>query len=67
MQEIKLDKKLSRKEAAHELCISPQTLANWASNGKVDIPYHKIGKRKVFYYKSDIDSYIASTRITHSQ
>lgn len=67
MMAIKSDKKLSRKEAAKELCVSPQTLANWASNGKIDIPYHKIGKRKVFYYQSDIDAYIASTRTTHAE
>lgn len=67
MMVIKSDKKLSRKEAAKELCVSPQTLANWASNGKIDIPYHKIGKRKVFYYQSDIDAYIASTRTTHAE
>lgn len=67
MQQIKSDKKLTRSEAAKELCVSPQTLANWASNGRVKIPFHKIGKRKVFYYKSDIDAYIASTRTTHTQ
>lgn len=67
MEQINTDKKLSRKEAARELCISPQTLANWASTGHVKIPYYKIGKKKVFYYKSDIDAYIASTRTTHTQ
>ncbi|MEQ5221409.1 MULTISPECIES: helix-turn-helix transcriptional regulator [Providencia] len=67
MKQINVDKKLTRKEAAIELSISPQTLANWASNGRVQIPFYKIGKRKVFYYKSDIDAYIASTRTTHTQ
>lgn len=67
MQQIKSDKKLTRSEAAKELCVSPQTLANWASNGRVKIPFHKIGSRKVFYFKSDIDAYIASTRTTHTQ
>lgn len=48
MEQIKSDKKLTRKEAAKELSISPQTLANWASTGRVKIPFHKIGSRKVF-------------------
>ncbi|GAB1439017.1 hypothetical protein MASR2M36_17790 [Providencia sp.] len=60
-----IDIRLTREEAAKEVGVSPQTLANWASNGRVNIPYHKIGKRKVFYYKSDIDAYIASTRTVH--
>lgn len=60
-----LDKKLSRKDAAKALCISPQTLANWASTGKVNIPYYRISKKKVFYYQSDIDAYIASTRVNN--
>ncbi|QNP22250.1 helix-turn-helix transcriptional regulator [Providencia rettgeri] len=60
-----IDRRLTRKEAAKELEVSPQTLANWASTGRVNIPYHKIGKRIVFYYKSDIDAYIASTRTNH--
>ncbi|WP_036416608.1 AlpA family transcriptional regulator [Morganella sp. EGD-HP17] len=67
MLQTKSDKKLSRKAAAKELCVSPQTLANWACTGKVNIPYHKISKRKVFYYQSDIDAYIASTRTTHAE
>ncbi|MDR2227520.1 MAG: helix-turn-helix domain-containing protein [Providencia sp.] len=67
MEQINTDKKLTRKEAAKELSISPQTLANWASTGRVKIPFHKIGTRKVFYFKSDIDAYISSTRMTHTQ
>ena len=35
---------LTREEAAIYLGIAPKTLANWASNGKVQIPYSKVGK-----------------------
>lgn len=54
--------KLTRKEAAAELGVSPQTLANWACTGRVSIPFYKVGKKKVIYYKSDLDSYLASVR-----
>ena len=36
---------LSRKEAAVVLRVSPQTLAAWASNRRVVLPYAKIGHR----------------------
>ncbi|WP_392439917.1 helix-turn-helix domain-containing protein [Edwardsiella piscicida] len=54
--------KLTRKEAAAELGVSPQTLANWACTGRVSIPFYKVGKKKVIYYKSDLDCYLASVR-----
>ncbi|MBD2798359.1 helix-turn-helix domain-containing protein [Xenorhabdus sp. PR6a] len=53
--------KFTRSEAAIYLGVTPQTLANWAHTGKEKIPYHKIG-RKVIYLKSDLDSYLVSTR-----
>ncbi|PHM48567.1 helix-turn-helix domain-containing protein [Xenorhabdus miraniensis] len=53
--------KLTRSEAAAYLGVTAQTLANWAHTGKEKIPYHKIG-RKVIYFKSDLDGYLISTR-----
>ncbi|MDX7989439.1 helix-turn-helix domain-containing protein [Xenorhabdus sp. 12] len=53
--------KFTRAEAAVYLGVTPQTLANWAHTGKERIPYHKVG-RKVIYFKSDLDGYLASTR-----
>ncbi|MBE8597006.1 helix-turn-helix domain-containing protein [Xenorhabdus sp. BG5] len=53
--------RLTRAEAAAYLGVTSQTLANWASTGKEKIPYHKIG-RKVIYFKSDLDNYLISNR-----
>lgn len=58
--------KLTRKEAAAELGVSPQILANWASSGRVSIPFYKVGRKKVIYYKSDLDAYLASVRQTQT-
>lgn len=59
------DEKFTRPEAASHLGVTAQTLANWASTGRVKIPFHKVG-RKVIYMKSDLDSYLASTRRTQT-
>lgn len=59
------DKKLTRGEAADHLGVLPQTLANWAHTGRLKIPFHKVG-RKVIYFKSDLDAYLESTRRTQT-
>lgn len=59
--EAKFFERLTRTEAAEYLGVNSQTLANWAHTGRVKIPHHKIG-RKVVYFKSDLDSYLASVR-----
>ncbi|EAA7430281.1 DNA-binding protein [Salmonella enterica subsp. enterica serovar Schwarzengrund] len=55
-------KKLTRPEAAEYLGVATRTLANWHSSGRVRIPFYKIGRKKVIYMKSDLDSYLASVR-----
>lgn len=50
---------LSRKSAARYLGLSPQTLAQWACNKKVLLPYLKIGRR-VMYRRADLDAFIAA-------
>jgi len=57
--------KLTRSEAAEHLGVNPQTLANWAHTGRVKIPFHKVG-RKVIYFKADLDAYLDSTRRTQT-
>ncbi|MBJ3592096.1 helix-turn-helix domain-containing protein [Salmonella enterica subsp. enterica serovar Saintpaul] len=57
--------KYTRSEAAAELGVTTQTLANWAHTGRVKIPFHKVG-RKVIYLKSDLDTFLASTRRTQT-
>ena len=36
--------KFTRAEAAVYLGVNTQTLANWASTGRVKIPHHKVGR-----------------------
>ena len=56
---------LTREEAAIYLGIAPKTLANWASNGKVQIPYSKVGKL-VRYRIADLDIYLESNKMLHT-
>ena len=51
-------KLMSRREAAHYLGVSPQTLAVWACTQRYYLPLVKIG-RHVKYRKSDLDAFIA--------
>lgn len=62
---LKTPRRLTRSEAANYLGVTPQTLANWASTGKVQILHYKVG-RKVIYFQSDLDAYLASTRRTQT-
>jgi excisionase family DNA binding protein len=48
---------VSRKEAAKQLGIAPQTLAQWACSGRYNLPYVKVG-RSAKYRKVDIDNFI---------
>jgi excisionase family DNA binding protein len=48
---------LSRKDAARQLGVAPQTLAQWACSGRYNLPYVKVG-RSVKYRKVDIDNFI---------
>jgi len=43
------------------LNISKRTLYNWRVKGTGPV-YHKIGIRRIVYYKSDIDEWISNTR-----
>ena len=55
------DELLTRKEAAALLRRTPQTLAYWASSGKVELPLVKIGSL-VRYKKSDVLTLINNSR-----
>ncbi|HFW3114380.1 TPA: helix-turn-helix domain-containing protein [Salmonella enterica subsp. diarizonae serovar 61:r:-] len=54
--------RMSRKEAAAYIGVSPATMATWACTGLVKIPYYRGGAKKVIYLKSDLDTYLESTR-----
>lgn len=47
------DEWLTRKEAAKFLGMSHHTLANWALDDSISLPYYKVGKM-VRYKKSDL-------------
>ena len=52
------DKKYySREEASAYLGLGTSTLAAWASNGRQDLPYTKMG-RMVRYRKEDLDAFM---------
>lgn len=57
---------LTRNEAASFLGVAPKTLANWASTGRVGIPFYKVGPRSVVYRRSDLEAYLASVKMAHT-
>lgn len=63
---MEFNDRMTRKEAASYIGVNPATMANWASSGKVQIPYYKAGLKKVIYFKNDLDSYLISTRRTQA-
>jgi len=50
---------LTRREAAVYLKLAVQTLASWASNGRYNLPFMKVG-RLVRYRRGDLDRWLAS-------
>ena len=54
---------LSRQKAADYLNMKPQTLAVWASAGRYNLPFIKIG-RKVYYLKEHLDDFLSSRTYT---
>ena len=53
---------LNRVEAATFLGVSRQTLAAWASNKRVILPFVKMGRR-VMYRRQDLDAFCASNLV----
>lgn len=58
------DRLLSREEAAEFLGVSKGTLEVWASTGRYDLPYIKVG-RLVKYWLSDLITFANSRKIQH--
>lgn len=56
---------LSREKAAEYLGLQPQTLAVWASTGRYDLPYIRVG-RSARYRQSDLDAWLESRSRTHT-
>ncbi|EGA64178.1 helix-turn-helix domain-containing protein [Vibrio brasiliensis] len=61
-----MNNKFNRKQAAEYLGLSEGTLAVWASTGRYQLPFVKVG-RKVFYRKSDLDAFIESNIVTQTR
>ena len=49
--------RLTRKEAAKYLGVAPGTLDVWASTGRYNLPFVKVG-RIAFYRRSALDTFI---------
>jgi excisionase family DNA binding protein len=54
--------RLSADDAAEYIGVEYQTLAAWRSNKRHVIPYIKVGS-KVFYRRSDLDTWLESRRV----
>ena len=52
---------ITRKQAAEHLGIKEQTLACWASAGRYDLPFYKIG-RTAKYKLSDVQAFVNANR-----
>ena len=55
---IAFPKLVSRDEAAALLRVRPQTLAVWATTGRYNLPFVKVGRR-VMYRLADIERFIS--------
>ena len=62
-QAHKPDDLLTQDEAATELGVKPNTLANWRCTKRTVIPYVKIGKRAIRYRWADVQAYLSSCRV----
>lgn len=58
--------RMSRQEAADYLGLSYGTLAQWASQGINDLPYHKIGNR-AYYRRSELDRWLEKQERTQTE
>ena len=57
---------LTPAQAARLLGLKEQTLAVWRSAHRYGLAYHKIGRR-VMYRRADLDNWLATRRVTHTE
>ena len=57
---------LTREEAAAYLGVATQTLSNWATTGKVALPFIRLSPRAVRYRQADLDNFLAERTVTHT-
>jgi len=53
---------LTREEAADYLGVLPQTLAAWATTGRYELPYIRVGK-SVRYRLADLEAWLVSRTV----
>jgi excisionase family DNA binding protein len=53
---------ITRKQLADVLGLSERTLCNWATDGRYELPYVKIGS-KVMYRRSDVERWLEKRTI----
>lgn len=58
---LSFPRRLSEREAAAYLGLSPRTLQDWRTKG-VGMPYAKVGRR-VSYAAADLDAFLVSVRV----
>lgn len=56
---------MTRFQAAAYISVRPQTLACWATTGRHNLPFVRVG-RSVRYRKSDLDAWMAARTTTHA-
>jgi hypothetical protein len=61
-----VDKRLNSDAAAAYLGVSPKTLWEWRKRRPTSLPCYRVGKRKLVYFQSDLDNYLAECRIDNS-
>jgi excisionase family DNA binding protein len=54
---------MTREQAAEYLGVKPQTLSVWATTGRYDLPFVRVG-RSVRYRLADLEQFIASRTVT---
>lgn len=57
---------LNRNEAADYISVKPQTLSVWATTGRYNLPFIKVG-RKVFYRREVLDQFLNARTSTQTQ
>jgi excisionase family DNA binding protein len=53
---------ITRKQLAGVLGVAERTLSNWATDGRYELPYVKIGS-KVMYRRSDVERWLEKRTI----
>jgi len=56
-------KYLNPVEAARFIGVAPQTLAKWRCTGLVNLPFIRVGNRRIAYAREDLVAWMAARRV----